>query len=117
MFNDLPWTAADVAQAEDRCHRVGQKNAVNVYWNVAEDNDFDENVVEILKRKYDLHKKINEGRPLSPEEKAWQEKPVTMAEVMARIKGAAVGPPEPKIEKSAKAQLRDMTRALVKASR
>lgn len=116
VFNDLPWTAADVRQAEDRCHRVGQKNAVNVYWNVAEDNNFDENVSAILRRKYDLSKKINEGQQLSPEEKAWMAKPVSMGEVMDRIKGKAVGPPEPKIEKSARAQLRDMTRALVKAA-
>jgi SNF2 family DNA or RNA helicase len=117
VFNDLPWTAADVRQAEDRAHRVGQKNAVNVYWNVAEDNNFDENVAAILRRKYDLSAKINEGRQLSPEEKAWMDKPITMSEVMDRIKGKPSGPPEPKIEKSARAQLRDMTRALIKAAR
>lgn len=116
VFNDLPWTAADVRQAEDRAHRVGQKNAVNVYWNVAEDNNFDENVAAILRRKYDLSAKINEGRQMSPEEKEWMEKPVTLAEVMDRIKGKPVGPPEP-VEKSARAILRDMSRALVKAAR
>lgn len=116
VFNDLPWTAADVRQAEDRTHRVGQKNAVNVYWNVAEDNEFDENVAAILRRKYDLSAKINEGRQLSPEEKAWMEKPVTISDIMDRMKGKPVGPPE-KVEKSAKAQLRDMTRALLKAAR
>jgi len=117
VFNDLPWTAADVRQAEDRCHRVGQKNAVNVYWNVAEDNNFDENVAAILRRKYDLSKKINEGAQLSPEEKAWMDKPVSMAEVMARIKGKPTEPAETPIKKSARAELRDMTRALAKAAR
>lgn len=117
VFNDLPWTAADVRQAEDRAHRVGQKNAVNVYWNVAEDNNFDENVAAILRRKYDLSKKINEGSQFTPEEKAWMDKPVTMAEVMARIKGKPIEPAEAPIKKSARAELRDATRALLKASR
>ena len=36
VFNDIPWTAADLRQAEDRVHRVGQKNHVNVYWMTAE---------------------------------------------------------------------------------
>ena len=27
---ELPWTAADEDQAQDRCHRIGQYNPVNV---------------------------------------------------------------------------------------
>src|SRR4030066_105476 len=30
VFNDLPWNAADLRQAEDRCHRGGQKNNVDL---------------------------------------------------------------------------------------
>lgn len=29
---DRPWTSSDCIQAEDRCHRIGQKNAVLVDW-------------------------------------------------------------------------------------
>jgi hypothetical protein len=118
VFNDLPWTAADIRQAEDRVHRIGQKNAVNVYWVVAEDNKFDENVTDILRHKYDLSKKINEGKQLSPEEKAWMGKPTTMAEVLAKIKGKSVGPEGAKeVAKSALYELYEMERALVKAAR
>jgi hypothetical protein len=88
VFNDLPWTAADIQQAEDRVHRIGQQNNVNVYWVVAEDNKFDENVTAILRRKYDLAAKINAGRQLSPEEKAWMDKPLTIAEALGKtVKG------------------------------
>lgn len=30
LFIDLPWTPGDLQQAADRCHRVGQKNAVTI---------------------------------------------------------------------------------------
>jgi SWI/SNF-related matrix-associated actin-dependent regulator 1 of chromatin subfamily A len=90
VFNDLPWNAADLRQAEDRCHRVGQKNNVNVYWMTADNNTFDSSVVALINRKYELSKKVNQGKKLTDEEIKWMEKPVNIEDIMKRIQGADV---------------------------
>ena len=47
VFAELPWRPADVTQAEDRCHRIGQLDAVNVRHFVLH-GTLDERVVELL---------------------------------------------------------------------
>lgn|GEM_PF-151057 len=32
ILHDRSWTPGDAEQAEDRCHRIGQKDTVNAYW-------------------------------------------------------------------------------------
>jgi SWI/SNF-related matrix-associated actin-dependent regulator of chromatin subfamily A-like protein 1 len=87
IFNDLPWTAADLRQAEDRAHRIGQKNNVNVYWVTASNNLFDSSVTEIIKKKYELSKKVNQGKKLTQEEIAWMNKPLTVSDILNKIHG------------------------------
>lgn len=87
IFNDIPWTAADIRQAEDRTHRIGQKNAVNIYWTTADNNIFDSSVAEIVKRKYALGVKVNQGRKLTDEEIKWMNEKVTLEDIIKNLTG------------------------------
>lgn len=49
-FLELPWTPADLEQAEDRCHRISQKNAVNIYYLLAK-GTIDKNISAMVERK------------------------------------------------------------------
>ena len=56
IFLELPWTPADLEQSEDRVHRIGQKNAVNIYYLLG-DRTIDENIATMLASK----KKVIDG--------------------------------------------------------
>jgi SNF2 family DNA or RNA helicase len=49
-FLELPWTPGELSQAADRCHRIGQKNTVNVYYLLAA-GSIEEKIAEILDEK------------------------------------------------------------------
>ena len=52
IFAELPWRPADVFQAEDRCHRIGQVGKVRVdYFTIAHPNSLDDLLTELLSRK------------------------------------------------------------------
>jgi len=50
VFGELRWTPGELLQAEDRCHRIGQRSSVNVYYLVAKDTA-DEAMWAVLQRK------------------------------------------------------------------
>lgn len=58
---ELPWTYADMVQAEDRFHRIGQINDVDCYYFLGEET-FDEDVYEILIRRMEMEKAATDGR-------------------------------------------------------
>jgi SWI/SNF-related matrix-associated actin-dependent regulator 1 of chromatin subfamily A len=49
-FVEFAWHAADMDQAEARCHRIGVQGAVTAYWLVGEDT-FDEDMVALIESK------------------------------------------------------------------
>ena len=49
-MNDLSFVPAEHAQAEDRSHRIGQKNSTSVYYPIFE-NTIEGAIYDILKRK------------------------------------------------------------------
>ncbi|KAL9652440.1 hypothetical protein ABK040_000013 [Willaertia magna] len=53
LFAELYWTPSDLLQAEDRCHRIGQRNAVNVKYLLGK-GTFDEYLWPLLQKKLEV---------------------------------------------------------------
>lgn len=49
-FIELPWTPGELKQAEDRCHRIGQKDTVNV-WMLLVLGTIEEKIAQLLDKK------------------------------------------------------------------
>jgi len=52
-FVELPWTAADCDQCEDRCHRIGQYDSVTCTYFLGEDT-IDEKIYKIIQTKREI---------------------------------------------------------------
>ena len=61
VFLELDWTPAKHDQAEDRCHRIGQKDAVNAYYLLAA-GTVDETISTLLERKRAVIGAVTDGR-------------------------------------------------------
>ena len=60
IFMDEPWTYANKAQAEDRCHRIGQTQNVTIYTIMCHDT-IDTKVHEIVMKKKNIADTIVDG--------------------------------------------------------
>ena len=60
-FLELAWTPAKHDQAEDRCHRIGQQDAVNATYLLAADT-IDETIATLLERKRAVIGAVTDGR-------------------------------------------------------
>ena len=60
IFAELYWTPAILLQAEDRAHRIGQKNNVNVYYLLAK-GTLDDAIWPLVSRKLDIVGKTIDG--------------------------------------------------------
>jgi hypothetical protein len=60
-FLDLEWTPAMHDQAEDRCHRIGQRDAVTAWYLLAAET-IDETMLELIARKRGIVGAVTDGR-------------------------------------------------------
>jgi SWI/SNF-related matrix-associated actin-dependent regulator of chromatin subfamily A-like protein 1 len=60
-FLELDWTPARHDQAEDRLHRIGQRDAVTA-WYLLAPNTIDESMAEVLERKRSLIDAVTDGQ-------------------------------------------------------
>ncbi len=60
-FLELEWTPAMHDQAEDRCHRIGQRDAVTAWYLLAADT-IDETMADLIARKRGLIAAVTDGR-------------------------------------------------------
>jgi SWI/SNF-related matrix-associated actin-dependent regulator 1 of chromatin subfamily A len=66
-FLEFGWTPGGMAQAEDRIHRIGQKNAAMIYYFVAKDT-IDEDIIDMLDQKNQVLTKILDGAEVNEKE-------------------------------------------------
>ena len=59
-FLELPWVSSELLQAEDRVHRIGQKDSVNIYLLLAE-NTIENDICELLEKKQKIIEAILDG--------------------------------------------------------
>jgi len=63
-FLELDWTPARHDQAEDRCHRIGQRDAVTAYYLLASET-IDDEMASVLQRKRAVIGAVTDGHGLS----------------------------------------------------
>lgn len=60
-FLELPWHSGHVVQAEDRCHRIGQKDSVNVHFLLAQ-NTIEEKIAKMIDSKRKITDSVLDGK-------------------------------------------------------
>jgi len=58
---EFPWTPGSLSQCVDRCHRIGQKDSVNVYYLMAK-NTIEEKIAKMLDEKTKILDSVLDGK-------------------------------------------------------
>jgi SWI/SNF-related matrix-associated actin-dependent regulator 1 of chromatin subfamily A len=66
VFLEFPWTPGELAQAEDRIHRIGQKGAANIYYLVAQ-GTLEEDIIELIEEKRKVVGEVLDGNAIIDE--------------------------------------------------
>ena len=67
LFLELPWTPADLRQAIDRLHRIGQENPVTAWFMLVQDS-VETKIMDVLDGKAKVLSKVLNGKELDEEE-------------------------------------------------
>ena len=78
VFVELPWTPAELTQAEDRCHRIGQHDSVNVQIMALPDS-LDARMAELLVSKARIVHRTMDGAPSKRDDPEPEAPPVALA--------------------------------------
>lgn len=84
FFTDLPWAPTKMQQAEDRCHRIGQTDCVNVYVAIAT-GTVDETIFSLLLEKLKVVDHLQDG--VESDEEGGGD---IVSELIERMRGEAV---------------------------
>jgi SWI/SNF-related matrix-associated actin-dependent regulator 1 of chromatin subfamily A len=71
-FIEFGWTSAIHDQAEDRCHRIGQKDSVNCYYFYGE-NTIDEDILKLIEKKRKISGAVIDGEDIGADQQSLEE--------------------------------------------